>query len=327
MQPFLSFLTTAWSGIAGTPVYVPVLLLIACMVLFVRIPLLADVLILPYRLVLWIVRSLGLSRKTRTWSVVYDSHTKLPLDPVYVTVRNTLGVEVASMITDINGRFSLLLPRGIYTIDAQKTNYAFPSYELRNAPKDGQYVNLYYGKKIEVIDTEQPVTVSIPMDPIGNDWNEEEKKRLQIFSHFGKQGHIADAQYLYLLVGTLLGISHFTYFKDPFSMNLVFFYFGLILLNLVIYLIQPTQYAHSVVLDKHTGLPLAFAKVTIYSTATKNMVVSKVTSFEGQFAALLPKGNYYLTISTRDDTGTYSLRHTSLPFRLGTGYLGRKFSV
>ncbi len=327
MQPFLLPLNSVFTALASIPVYVPALILAAPIILFLKVPVLTDILIFPYHMLSWVAHTLGLFQRKHTWSVVYDSKTKLPLDPAYVTVHNTLGVEVASMITDINGRFSLILPRGIYTIDVQKTNYAFPSFEMRKDVKDGIYANLYYGQKINVVNTEQPITVSIPMDQTGDDWNEQEKKRMNLFSHFGKQEQVVGSEYLYLFVGVLLAASHFLFYRDMVSLNLSFSYFGLIILRMLWYLIAPSQYAHSVVVDTHSGAPLAFARVTLYSAATKHKIVSKVTSFEGQFTALLPKGKYYLTIEGRDTSGNYSLLHTSSEFYLDSGYLGRKFSV
>jgi hypothetical protein len=323
MQPYLLALNSAFVTLASIPVYIAALILAAPIILFLKVPILTDILILPYRL----LHALGLFKKKHIWSVVYDSKTKLPIDPAYVTVRNTLGVEVASVITDINGRFSLILPRGIYTIDVQKTNYAFPSFEMKRATNDGSYSNLYYGEKINVVGTEQPLAIAIPMDQTGSDWNEAQKKKLNLFSRFGKQQLIVGSEYLYLIIGVLLAMCHFVLYRDVFSMNLSFAYFGLIVLRVFWYVIMPSQYAHSVVVDRHSGMPLAFARVSLYSAAMKRKLVTKTTSFEGQFTVLLPKGRYYAAIEGRDASGNYSLLHTSSEFYLDSGYLGRKFSV
>lgn len=326
MQPFLLWLNSIVQAVAGIPPFVSVLALLAVFTLFLRVPLLTDLLILPYRLVAWILRGLGLFNEVQAWSVVYDSKTKLPLDPAYVTARNTLGVEVASVITDLHGRFSLLLPRGIYTLDVQKSNYAFPSLAQR-VRQDGEYTNLYYGQPIDVIDTEQPVAVSIPMDPIGEDWNQQQKKSMKLFGHFNKPSEINRSEYLYMAIGLMLCGTHFLVYLDSFSLNVIFCFLGFIALYMFAYLIRPSQYAHSVVLDRTTGAPISFARISIYSAVTRQKVSVKTASLEGQFTALLSKGDYYVTIEGRNADGSYSLLHTTSPFRLEDGYLGRRFSV
>jgi len=64
--------------------------------IFLRIPLVKQLLILPYKALYWLVTPSALFKKNQNWSVVYDAKTKLPIDPAYIIVRNTLGVEVST---------------------------------------------------------------------------------------------------------------------------------------------------------------------------------------------------------------------------------------
>jgi hypothetical protein len=83
---------------------------------------------LPARVFGLIAEGLGLRKKRRPWGTVYDSVTKRPLDPAYVTLIDTeTGKSVASAITDLDGRYGFLVAPGKYRITTQKTNYEFPS--------------------------------------------------------------------------------------------------------------------------------------------------------------------------------------------------------
>ena len=303
------------------------LLLAAVVILAIRFPILDDILSLPYRVFIWVATHLGLTRKKVNWSVVYDSKTKLPLDPAYVTVRNAQGLEVSSMITDLNGRFTLILPRGIYTIDVQKTNYAFPSYEMRNATTDGQYNNLYYGKNIQVLKNEEQINIAIPMDQVGDDWNQQEKKRLNIVSNFSKEEYIEVSEYIYLVVGLLLSGIHYFWYFDTMSGFVACCYMVVILIIALHWVFQSDQHTASAIIEKHSGNPIPFARISIFKEGSKNQLLRKITSYEGQFTALIPKGRYYMNIETRDAAGVYSLAHTTAVFSTRGGSLSKKFFV
>lgn len=294
--------------------------------IFIRIPLLAWLFSLPYQFIVTILRVLKIMKEDHHWSVVYDSKTKLPIDPAYVTVHDTVGVEVASMITDINGRFALVLPQGLYTISVQKTNYVFPSQILNGVSNDGSYSGLYYGTSLQIVDRERAVAVAIPMDPVGTDWNQKEKKRRDIFFHFGNEMNYKGAELLYVIIGILLAGSLYVHVMNYFYLDLLGLY-AVVLIDVLLWRVfEPTSYAHSVIFDKKTKLPMQFARVTIFNTHNIQ-IMRKMSSFEGQFTALLPSGKYYLTIERRNDHGQYSLTYTSPVFRVREGYIGKRFTV
>jgi hypothetical protein len=305
---------------------VPLIILAVVPLIFLRIPILTDILSLPYVVIHWVFSAGGLLKKNENWSVVYDAKTKVPIDPAYITVRNTLGVEVNTMITDLNGRFSLILPRGLYTIEAQKTNYVFPAESLNRAKEDGQYTDLYYGERIEIIDRERSVALAIPMDPVGNDWNQSEKQRKNIFLQLGKDKDFTAAEILYLCIGVLLIGIHYHYTPEAFYLFMAEGYGALGLAMLLWYVFEPTHYSHSIVIEKQTKKPLAFARVNVF-TVHGSKIISKITSFEGQFTCLVPKGKYYVTIEERQHDGSYVLRHTSPSFHAYNGAIDRRFSI
>ena len=75
----------------------------------------------------------GLKKRNPPWGTVYDSETKQPLDPVYVVLSDTSGNEIASAITDLDGRYGFAVPAGTYVLSVRKTNYDFPSKRDRKS--------------------------------------------------------------------------------------------------------------------------------------------------------------------------------------------------
>jgi hypothetical protein len=310
--------------------YLPLLSIIILLVtvfIFIRAPFLKAFLSIPYSLLIRALRYFHILRPDTHWSVVYDAKTKVPIDPAYITVKNTLGVEVANMITDINGRFALLLPRGLYTIEAQKTHYQFPAESLNPAKTDGKYVGLYYGETLQVVDDERSVAIAIPMDPIGTDWNQEEKKKQHVFFHFQNEMNYKGAEIFYTIIGSGLTLALYKHTPNYFYCTLLWVYAVVAVVIFLVWMFERTHYSHSVVLDKKTKQPLAFARVTIFTVSHHMQVMRKITSFEGQFTALLPPARYYVTIEIRDEHGKYSLTYTSASFRVRDGYIGKEFNV
>lgn len=315
----LRFALFTTAGISPT---IAAILVVLAIVLILQIPYFGSLAVLPYV----ILTAFGIVEKDITWSVVYDSKTKLPIDPAYVIVRNMQGREITTIITDLNGRFSLLLPQGLYLIEANKTNYVFPSAVMHGNDTDGKYSNLYFGSVLEIKDTERSVAISIPMDPISEDWNQVEKKRRKLFYRFDDQKTYMDGAKLYSVAASLFAGCHAVVYQTPQSLQ-QFLVAAVTAFVVYAYSRHAGQYWHSFVIDKHTGEAVPFAKVTIYSARTKSRIAQKTTSFEGQFTCLLSKGSYYLTIERRDARGAYSLAFTSGVFSVRDGYIGKRFTV
>src|SRR6185295_3255558 len=99
-----------------------------------------------------------------------------PLDPVIVLLRDLKGNDVASAVTDIDGRYGFFVKPGKYQLLAKKTNYFFPSLKLNEKKDDEIYTNLYFGETIEITKPGQIIDKNIPLDPIDFDWNEFAKR-------------------------------------------------------------------------------------------------------------------------------------------------------
>ena len=128
------------------------------------------------------------------WGTVYDSITKQPLDPAYVTLIDQNGKKIASAITDLDGRYGFLTETGTYRIEANKTHYIFPSKKLAGRTQDELYANLYFGELFDVRSRNEAVIRNIPLDPINFDWNEFAKRDKKLMKYYSK--YIFENEYM-----------------------------------------------------------------------------------------------------------------------------------
>ncbi len=264
----------------------------------------------------------GLQKARQEWGTVYDSVTKQPLDPVYVTVYDMLGRELGTSITDLDGRYGFVLPPGMYRIVVQKTNYEFPSKKLLGKTTDEVYGNLYFGENIAITETEQVISKNIPMDPLAVDWNEAEKQRRKLGYFRGGGGN----RLVKVLFTLGFAIALILFIFDSSQLHLILFA-AYVLLYFIRVLIAPDKKKSSRVVRAASGEPVPFALVHVYAALDKREVTKKVTSYAGSFFCLIPNGNYFVTIETRNPDNTYTLAFTSHIFTVAHGMLARTFAI
>jgi hypothetical protein len=261
-----------------------------------------------------------LSRK-KTRGVVYDSNTKEPLDPVYVSVVDaTTGQEVATAITDMEGRFGFVLKKGSYKIVVNKTHYQFPSVKLAGRTSDEVYDHLYFGEVFTVNDEEEVVTMNVPMDAVGTDWNQQEKRRMNILKYFIENQKVWGVIFdILFIVGFVVSIVTTYYY--PVWWNVL-----MIVMYIVIALLQFFGYGPiSVGKITKNGAPLPFAVVRVFNVNLNREVAHKVTSELGGYLVLVPKADYYISIDQKNPDGSYTKVFTSTVMRADHGMINKSF--
>lgn len=249
----------------------------------------------------WII-SLFTGKKKRPWGVVFDSFTKEPLDPVYVVLKDALtGQMVQTSITDLDGRYGFLVAKGVYRIEASKMSYQFPSLRLAGKTKDELYDNLYFGGDITVEEDDQVMTHNIPMDPLEANWNEKEKLKrglTRYYSRFDK--FFAVLSEVIFTVGFLFSI--FATIVSPIVWNII-------VLALYVSVLLFKQFGF----DKRgkpgritvAGQPLVHGVIRLISPETGIEVKKTVTSKDGYYYCLAPKGTYEMEVCSKQPDGTY----------------------
>lgn len=257
----------------------------------------------------------GFRRKRRPWGTVYDSVTKRPLDPAYISVRQH-GREVASAITDIEGRYSLFLSRGEYELTVNKSHYRFPSQLLQGRTGDELYGNLYFGGPITT-GGDEITAVNIPLDPIGFDWNEFTKNQARWFGYFWR-AEIAKTRLLNILyaVGLVVAIASAAFLPTWFNL-------GILVAYLLLYVLQRTKHRLKLVSVRYadTKVTVPFAIVRVFLAGLNHEIKSVVTDELGRFYLLVRPGQYYFTVDAKQSDSTYKRLYQSAPIDLPTGLL------
>lgn len=255
--------------------------------------------------------------------VVYDSNTKEPLDPVYVAVIDlATNQEVKNQFTDMEGRFGFVLPKGHYRITAGKTNYQFPSVKLGGKVSDEVYDRLYFGQPFTVEDEEQVVSMNIPMDAVGVDWNQVQKHK-ESFLHYLVRGQTKFAWLFNALfiIGFLASIM-ITYFYPT--------WWNYVMTGMYVVLGLIQVYGHGPIhAGKVTrgGQPLAYGVVRVWSASLNREIAKKVIESTGFYYILVPKGDYFIVIDQRNPDGTYTQVFTSNTFHARNGVINKNFDL
>ncbi len=288
----------------------------------------------PFSLVdlaLWISRlwslilvAFGIKRKANPWGTVYDSVTKQPIDPAYVVLYGADGKEIATSITDIEGRYGFAVPPGTYTIVANKTNYVFPSVKLAGKSEDELYNNLYFGGQIVVEKDGEIIGKNIPMDAIGFDWNEYAKDEQRRLRHFHRRDVlIAQISHGLFVAGFIItGVATIV---SPTTFNIIMsaLYVILAVLQILGISVRPM----GGVADYTTNMPLPFSVVRVYSTATNKELMHRVADARGRYYALIANGTYRIVVDRKNPDQSYTPTPVNDPVPVKRGYLKQIFRI
>ena len=236
----------------------------------------------------------SLRKSKHFWGVIYDSVTKQPLDPVIVKLLYADTREVATGVTDLDGRYGFLARPGKFKIFARKSNYSFPS-KFVTGNSDGIYQNLYHGEFFVLTDDDEVVAPNIPMDPDGADWNQTAKLKVTNSSPFWKllARRLLALGFWFGLVFCLLGAWRF-YLGIPIWLYVLFGLYGLFI---VLALILPEPRLWGRVEMKNFQLDGGALFLELRSLRFPTMILGKTTVLEnGKFLLRANPGQYLLIV-------------------------------
>jgi hypothetical protein len=268
--------------------------------------------------------SLFSAYKTRKyWGTVYDSVTKQPLDPAYVTLFDEAGQAIDTSITDIDGRYSFIVGPGKYFLSAQKTDYQFPSQKLTGKAYDELYTHLYFGGSIDLEKDDEVISRNIPMDPLRFNWNEYAKQKTKV-THFYRPWHrtLTFLAKVLFIAGFVFAIWVFTVTPSLFS----FIILSLYILSIVLKTLGLRKIPRGYVKDKH-GFALSFGIVRVYSQELNREVKHTVIGAKGHYLLLVPNGHYYMTVEQKLPDGNYKEVHRTKAFRVRQGFIAKKLTL
>jgi hypothetical protein len=120
-------------------------------------------------------------------------------------------------------------------------------------------------------------------------------------------------------------ISAVAVWAAPYPYNMIVFGLYIIMALLRFFGIKPKYFGW--VLDKETGFPLAFALVKVYSVDLERELTKKACDSTGRYYALVPPGNYYVTVDRKNPDGTYTSVYQSEVFYAKKGVINSVFNV
>lgn len=282
---------------------------------FTRVGSIYDIYLLILRGLGALLGLLGIRRRSKPWGTIYDSVTKRPLDPAYVTVLWN-GREMGSAITDIEGRYGFFLTAGQHTLNASKTHYKFPSERLAGKQSDELYGDLYFGEQFTTTGQEI-INRNIPMDPVDFDWNEFAKTKNNFFKiHTRREVFKSYFFNIIYVVGFVLSAVRFVLAPSYFDLAILIVYLGL-------YAFQYFwRLRHKVVMIKRqNGEPLSFAIIRFFMSGVNLEARSVVADMMGRFYILIRPGIYYYTVEEKLPDGTYKKIYKSPDINMPKGVL------
>jgi multisubunit Na+/H+ antiporter MnhE subunit len=292
---------------------------------------LSELIFLPARIWSSILMFFGIAKKP--WGIVYDSLTKQPIDPAYVSLIDiATDDEVASSLTDINGRYGFdNVKKGTYKIIANKTHYTFPSTYLAGNKKDEVYEDLYFGETLTIEQDGVLITKNIPMDGQSVDWNEIKKREQNLitFNPIREKRWQKIANFIFIVGFIFSSILVYLY---PNLLNKLSIFLYTVFAIILYVLRNPKVRAslsksHAAVIENKDNMPIASALVEIKNPETGITVAKRVTNNMGLFYALLEKGTYTVHISKPTLPGEYEKVFESNPHTINKGFMDKTFEV
>lgn len=279
-----------------------------------------SLILLPFRLWNLILVVVGLRKRITPWGTVFDSLTKQPLDPVVVSLKNEEGKEVATSITDIDGRYGFFTEPGNYTIEVNKTNYVFPSQILMGQKYDSIYENLYHGESLP-LNQDAIITKNLPMDPNGTDWNQQEKARMHRGYTTKFMQVLAQTTNTLFIIGLLTSIVSLLTEFNIVNIALVAMYAILFIARRIGF--KPRIYGNILA----GGKPVKNAILRIWGKTSGVQIAKAVADDEGHYYALVPKGEYLLSVEVPDGRGNFKPLVSGLHISGKNGFINSKIEL
>jgi hypothetical protein len=265
---------------------------------------------LIYHFITWLLGLLGRKKKDedqKTFGVIYDSITKLPLPLAIVRVYSLViptaaegshpsnqNKLVTTVVTDKLGRYDVLLPPGTYRIEVSKPQYRFPS-QIVTTTIDGEFSRVYQPNKGFDVQEQGVLIPQIPVDPVNvkRDWELSFGVR-SVWLAIQRVGHYLATPLL--IVGLLSSIA-LVYAVPGKPLNWLIVALYVVLLASQLTFRAKVVKAWGVVYDLATNAVLPLTAIQLIDPAYNKVVTSRLTDYEGRFSFLPEPGRYVVKAS------------------------------
>ncbi len=224
-------------------------------------------------------------RKRKKWGSVYNSLTKQPIDLAIVRLIHVdTNLVVLTRITDAKGRFSFIVRKGKYRIEAVKQMYVFPSLYLKGQKTDVDMVDLYQGEVIVAQDG-ATLTPNIPMDPIAS---EEPPHTIQFKKTLRQVQDMTGFFSVVVTMGALI-VSPSLFTGSVLLFQVVFY---LVFRRLAL---PGKPKGWGLVVDANTKKQVDRTIVRIFDKKFNKLLETQITGKDGKYSFYVGKSVYYVT--------------------------------
>lgn len=234
-------------------------------------------------------------RTRRSYGVVYNSITKVPLDLATVRLfrmpddwagdKAVVGKLVQSRVTDKGGRYFFLPPPGRYRLSVIKNQFVFPSEYLGGAKDDGSFLDVYHGEPIVVTDANASISANIPLDPT-------QASAQHASAQVLLRTKLRRIQKAASLAGIVLSVFVAVIRPTLFSIAMIGAQVGFYLLVRRLAIPRKPK-SWGIVYDKETGRPLAHVIARVFEPKYNKLLETAVTDSKGRYTFLLGPNEYY----------------------------------
>lgn len=235
-------------------------------------------------------------RRKKAWGIVYDSLTKKGIQLAIVRLYDQeTGKIILTRITDKRGRFFMELQSGKYYATVTHQDYIFPSIYLADETEDGEYLDLYFGGKIDIDEDDTTLTISVPLDPKDR---QIEPDRFAIYKALFRK-----LQYSIAWLGVFVAL--IIVLIKPTPLMICLFASHLLLTIYFRNIGKPAKpKSWGVVRASWSRKPIARAVVRIFDKEHNKLLETKITNRVGRYGFLVNSNVFYLTASKPGYTTT-----------------------
>lgn len=213
--------------------------------------------------------------KKKSWGVIYDAENEEPISFAVIRVLDNNGELILQRVSDIQGRYTLIVDRGIYTLEIMHSDYETKKQEIEIVEEGGVFIS------------------DIPL--INKDSNRIEKKLI-----YGKQ-KTKKLIHTSMRIATMLTfyIAFVFVLIDPSVINIVLVMLALFLFLLpyIFSFLEAKQWG--TVIDAKRNIAVPFAFVRIFNPQTSKLEDIQVTDKRGRYGFLVEPGKYNLLVSAQ----------------------------
>jgi hypothetical protein len=227
-------------------------------------------------------------RKRRTFGVVYNAITKVPIElatvRVYSSPDNRL---VKSVVTSPEGKYSLAVNPGEYKLVVSKSGYIFPSEYLKDVKADGKYLDVYTGQILVVNEKDALIAANVPVDP--SEAGAFHAPRSLAFKRFARS-----LQLLMAPLGVVISIG--VYVVQPSVFAAIMIGVQCLVLLLVLRLAKARKpKGWGIVYDESTHRPVGNTVIRVFEPKYNKLVETALSDSLGSYSFLLGPNEYFVT--------------------------------